>query len=218
MFPVFDVYRDEFEQFQWEVHILIEGTLSASIRYLDKEANAELAKIQSSLDKATDDDYQQYLVDEHVDVLATNDGQERFLRNMALVALASRLTHSLRKMARSAENFCPRKKRYGAKNMSEFERLFVEYAERFGINFQSEAARIAFIEPMREVRNQIVHDGSEANTLKPFDEIDMNQGDSGLLDMWFSQKYPEYVDGIGYGAEVSVSQELLDNNIKSAMH
>jgi hypothetical protein len=45
----------------------------------------------------------------------------------------------------------------------------------------------------------------------------MNQGDSGLLDMWFSQKYPEYVDGMGYGAEVSVSQELLDKNIKSAI-
>ncbi len=46
---------------------------------------------------------------------------------------------------------------------------------------------------MREVRNQTVHDGSEANTLKPFDEIDMNQDDSGLVDMWFSQKYPEYM-------------------------
>lgn len=212
-----DVYRDEFEQFQWDIHILIEGTLFASIQYLDKRAREELSKIQSSLDKATDDEYQQYLVDEHVDVLATNDGQERFLRNMALVALASRLTHALRKMARSAENFCPRKKQYGTKSMSEFARLFVEYTERFGIDFQSEAARIAFIEPMREVRNQIVHDGSEANTLKPFDEIDMDQGDSGLLDMWFSQKYPEYVHGMGYGAEVSVSQELLDKNIKAAI-
>src|SRR5579859_5983607 len=106
-----DVYRDEFEQFQWDVHILIEGTLFASIQYLDKQAKTELSTIQSCLDKAAEDEYQQHLVDEHVDVLATNDDQERFLRNMALVALASRLTHSLRKMARSAENFCPRKKR-----------------------------------------------------------------------------------------------------------
>jgi hypothetical protein len=81
MFPVFniDVYWDEFEQFQWDVHILIEGTLFASIQYLDKRAKERLSEIQSSLDKATADEHQQYLVDEHVDVLATNDGQERFV-------------------------------------------------------------------------------------------------------------------------------------------
>jgi len=217
MFSNFDTYEGEYEQFQWDVHILIKGTLNAGIWFLDSKAKTELAKIEEWMKKPASDEYQQHLVDEHVDVLATNDVQERFLRNVALVALASRLTHSLRTMARLAETFSPRRKRYGQKSMSEFTRLWVEYEERFGINFDDNASRIAFIETLREVRNQIVHDGSEANTLKPFDEIDPSGGDSAWLDMQFSGKYPEYVHGEGIGAEVSVSQELLDKNIKASI-
>lgn len=212
-----DLFENEYQQFQWDVHILIAGTLSAGIQYLDGEAKTELAKIEEWMKKPASREYQEHLVDEHVDVLARNDMQVRFLRNMALVALTSRLTHSLRKMARSAEVFSPRKKRYGKKHMSEFERLWVEYEERFGIDFNGNAPRIAFVETMREVRNQVVHDGSEANTFKPQDEVNWNLGDSGLLDMWFSQKYPEFVHGEGMSAEVSVSQELLDKNITASI-
>jgi hypothetical protein len=101
--------------------------------------------------------------------------------------------------------------------MSEFDRVWVEYRERFGIDFVTNAHRIAFVEPMRSVRNQIVHEGGEANTLKPFDFIDVNGGNAGLLDLSFSQKYPEYVSGDGIGAEVSVSQEQLQRNIDSSV-
>jgi len=118
---------------------------------------------------------------------------------------------------RSAEAFSPRKRRYGKTSMSEFTRLWVEYKERFGIDFDGNASKIAFVETLREVRNQIVHDGSEANTLEPLDEADASGDDSGWLDMWFSGKYPEYVDGEGMGAEVSVSQELLDKNIEASI-
>src|ERR1700739_2614584 len=152
--------------------------------------------------KPASDEWQEHLVDEHVDVLATNAAQQRFLRNMALVGLASRLTHALRAMAKAAETFNSRKKRYGQKDMSEFTRLWVEYKERFGIDFDAHASRIAFIEPLREVRNQIVHDGGEANTIKPLDEIEDPGRDSDILDVWFSAKYPEYVRGMGIGAEV----------------
>jgi hypothetical protein len=199
----FDTYEGEYERFQWDVHILIEGTLYAGIRFLHKEADSEAL--------ATNDVQERFLV------FATYEVQERFLRNMALVALASRLTHSLRTMARWAEAFSPRKKRYGQKGMSEFTRLWVEYKERFGIDFDDKASRIAFVETLREVRNQIVHDGSEANTLKPLDEADPSGGDSGWLDTRFSRKYPEYVNGKGSGAEVSVSQELLDKNIVASL-
>lgn len=109
MFSDFDTYEGEYEQFQWDVHILIKGTLHASFRFLDSEVKTELAKIEEWMKKPASDEYQQHMVDEHVDVLATNAAQERFLRNMALVALASRLTHSLRTMARSAEAFSPGK-------------------------------------------------------------------------------------------------------------
>lgn len=101
--------------------------------------------------------------------------------------------------------------------MSEFTRLWVEYYERFGIDFDANASRISFVETLREVRNQIVHDGSEANAIKPLDEIDDAGSDSSILDMQFSTKYPEYVHGEGMGAEVSVSQELLDKNIKASI-
>lgn len=211
-----DFYRAEYMQFQWDVHILIEGTLDASIRYLDTQTKAELAKIEEVMNKSLGDEYYQHLEDEHGVVESRNSSQEQFLRNMALVALASRLTHALRKMARSAQSFSDRKKRYGGEG-SEFDQLWREYTNRFGIDFKANAGRIAFAETMREVRNKIVHAGAEANTLKPLDESDLNSGDAGQLDMEFSENYPEYVSGTGFGAEVSVSEKQLEEHIKASV-
>jgi hypothetical protein len=42
----------------------------------------------------------------------------------------------------------------------------------------------------RKLWNQIVHDSSEANTLKPLVEAELSGNDSGFLDMRFSEKYP----------------------------
>jgi hypothetical protein len=217
MLPDVDMYEWEYSQFQWDVHILIEGTLEASIRYLDTEARTELGKIEEAMKKPSfDDEYHEHLVDEHVDVLVTNSGQERFLRNMALVALASRFAHALREMARTAELFSKRKEgRYDGKN--EFERLWAEYFERFGVDVKN-SGRIAFVKSMVDVRNQIVHAGGEANIWKPLDRIDWNiTGEEGYLNTDFSKQYPEYVSGTGMSAEVSVSQELLDKNIKGSI-
>ncbi len=87
-------------------------------------------------------------------------------------------------------------------------------AFEFGID---NVNRIAFVDAMRQVRNQIVHEGGEANTLRPFDEIDLFDGELGYLDKWFSEKYPEYACGDGMGAEVSVSAKLLERNTNSAI-
>lgn len=209
-----DSYDDEYHQFQWDVHVLIRGTLHASVRYLDAQIGTYLADIEAAIDKSQDTEHQQYLVDEHVDVLDTNSRQERFLTNMAIVALASRLTHALRTMSRSAESFSPRKKRYGKKNMSEYRRLWLEYSERFGIDFNANADRIAFVETMREVRNQIVHDGGEANTFKPNDEIDWHADVVAYLDCSFSEKYPDYVSG----DEVRVSREQLEMAVEASVN
>jgi len=211
-------YDDEYQQFQWDVHVLIKGTLDASVRYLDTKTNTDLAEIKAALEKSHNDEYQQHLVDEHVDVLETNSRQERFLRNMALVALASRLTHALRNMSKSAESFSPRRKRYGNRNMSEFSRLWLEYNERFGIDFSVNAERIEFVETMRVVRNQIVHDGAEANTFKFNDEVDWNEGVTAFLDCSFSENYPDYVSGDNIGAEVSVSREQLDKAVEASVN
>ena len=59
---------------------------------------------------------------------------------------------------------------------------------------------------MREIRNQIVHEGSEANTLKPLGDILTTGDEKGHLDVWFSEKYPEYVlhtrDGLRTGTRL----------------
>jgi hypothetical protein len=168
------------------------------------------------MQRPLNDEYHQHLVDEYGVVLATNGRQEQFLRNIALVALASRLTHALRNMARSSETFNKRKKNYGGKG-SEFDQLWREYTNRFGIDFEANADRIAFVETMRKVRNKIVHAGAEANTFKPLDESDLNGGDAGYLDMEFSEEYPEYVSGTGVGAEVNVSEKQLEEHIKASL-
>jgi hypothetical protein len=155
--------------------------------------------------------------------------QKRFLLNMAVVGLASRLTHTLRQMARAAETFSPRKKNYGSdgKDSSEFGRLWVEFRERFDIDVKADPKRVAFIQPLREVRNQIVHDGGVANPYKfkqdtqaaRFDQeregmpFDLNQ----MLDLKFSTAFPDFVDGEGSDAEVAVSQEQLESMVKDSL-
>src|SRR4051812_30664244 len=126
-----DIYADEAASFEADINLLIRNTLHAALAHLSGTADAELADIKKTLDEATDDEVQEHLVSAHVDVLATGLTQERFLRNVALVALASRLLHALKKMARLAEHFCPSTHDYRGK--SEFLRLWAEYGARFSI-------------------------------------------------------------------------------------
>ena len=49
-----DFYHDEYEQFQRDVYLLIEGTLNASKKFLDKECEAELSKIKAAMDQTDD--------------------------------------------------------------------------------------------------------------------------------------------------------------------
>jgi len=211
----FDSYDDEYQQFQRDVYLLIEGTLNASKKFLDKECETELAKIKAAMDKIDDPDHHFYIQEKYGDVLLTNISQERFLRNMALVALSSRLTHALRSMSKSAESFSPRTKKYEKLSGSEYRRLWREYGERFGIDFVANADRIAFVEPMREVRNQIVHDGAEAQTFKYQDRIDRSDGVLAFIDNSFAEKYPDYVSEDGN--EVNVSEPQLKNAIDASV-
>lgn len=215
VFRNIDFYRLEYEHFQRDVYVLIEGTFNASKRFLDEECKTELAKTKAAMDKTPDDEYHRYLEDEYEGTLHTNVSQERFLRNMALVALASRLTHALRKMSKSAESFSPRtkedKKRYKKTTLSEFGRLQVEYKERFGIEF---ADRVGFLDVMNDVRNQIVHDGAEAQTFKFLYEVQYSDAPE-LMDTSFADEYPAYVSEDG--SEVSVSEEQLQSFIKSSV-
>src|SRR5438477_1525095 len=133
--PQIDIYSDAAASFEADVNLRIRNTLHAALTYLSGTADAELRDIKSALDKAVDDEAQEHLVDFHVDVLATGLSQERFLRSMAPVALASRLLHALKKMARLAEHFSPSTHDYRGK--SEFLRLWTEYGVRFSIDFKA---------------------------------------------------------------------------------
>jgi len=211
----FEIYPLEADSFEADVRVLIQNTLRGALDQLSGAARAELTAIETALKKTTDDEAQDHLVDEHVDVLAQGLSQQRFLRNMALVALASRLTHALRRMARTAEHFRPRKKSYGRD--SEFEQLWREYTDRFSIDFSANAPRIAFVEPMRKVRNRIVHDGAEANGWNSSTIESLQRGEGPILDTSFSEAYPEFVAGEGWDAEVVVSQEQIDSMCDAAV-
>jgi hypothetical protein len=197
----FDSFGAECDQFREDVQGLILGTLNAALERLHESAESELKDLNAKIKEIGG---RQYLID-----------QERFLRNMALVALASRLTHALRKMAKPA-HFRAGKKQYNAGDNSEFQRLWKEYSERFGFDFQANAARIAFTETMRKVRNQIVHDGGEGNPFKEVTFESYNQGEDAYLDKSFSQAYPEFVTGNGMFAEVEVSEKQLQEMIDSS--
>jgi hypothetical protein len=206
----FDSYGEEASAFETDVYVLIMNTLHAGLTHLSAMADDELANIQSALDRATDDEIEDHLAVKNAGVISDFGNQERFLRNMAVVALASRLTHALRKMARAADHFFRRKNKYQSGKNSEFERLWKEYSERFSIDFVANAYRIDFLDPMREVRNQIVHEGGEANPFKAYSATDFELGEEGYLDTRFSTAHPEFVSGTGMNAEVSVSRAQLE--------
>jgi hypothetical protein len=223
-----DPFQFEYSKFEREVHILILGTLQAANSRLADEFEEDKAKITAGLDESTIRSSER-LTDDLSELHWFLHDQKRFLLNMAAVGLASRLTHILRQMARAAETFSPRKKNYGndGKDNSEFGRLWVEFRQRFDFDVKADSNRVAFIQPLREVRNQIVHDGGIANPYRfrqdiqeaPFDPeregtpFDPNK----MLNLKFSTAFPEFVDGEGLDAEVAVSHEQLEYMVKSSL-
>jgi hypothetical protein len=204
-----DVYSDEAASFEADVNVLVRNTLHAALAHLSTSATAQITDIEKARAKATGPDAVERLIDAHVDVLATGAAQERFLRNIAVVALSSRVLHSLTKMARVAEHFRPSTHNY--KGKSEFLRLWAEYEARFSIDFEAHADKIAFVEPMVRVRNQIVHEGAQANTWNSATLESLQEGQEVALNTTFADTYPQFVAGEGWDAEVVVSQEQLDS-------
>jgi len=47
--------------------------------------------------------------------------------------------------------------------------------------------------------------------------MDADAGDEGMYDLSFSNKYPAFVDGSGFNAEVRVTEVLLDYAVKSSI-
>jgi hypothetical protein len=155
------------------------------------EGNADEAKIIVNLQSASGE-AADYWDQKQADLWIGVADQERFLRNGALVSLISRLTHSLKKMARSAEMWIPRNpKGYGERGDDEFKKHWKEYSERFGLIFK--AKYIGWVEPFRRARNRIVHNGGEANVDRPIAEVDFSAGEEGFVDVSFSKRYRAFV-------------------------
>jgi hypothetical protein len=70
---------------------------------------------------------------------------------------------------------------------------------------------------MRKARNQIVHDGGEANSWTNSTIESLQRGVEPILDTSFSRACPEFVTGDGWYAEVVVSQQQLDSMCDAAV-
>ena len=198
----FDMFELELESFQRDVYLLILNTLDKGLTALSGDMDEKLAEIDAAKAKFGSSTR---LAEDHVEVLEVHWAQQNFLTSQALVALASRLQNAINQCAKYA-TFRPRiVGRYPGKN--EWLRIWREYTERFGFNFEAETDRIAFIRPMIEARNRIVHNGSEANTVN----------EDGEEDTSFSKSYPDYVFGDGFTAVVHVSEELLKQNVEQSI-
>lgn len=210
-----DGYRYRFDRFYEEIHTLILWPLNSAITHLKEEAQAEDAKLEPHLKYPTPDDEEQ-IFEEQQRHWQYFDGQERFLYNMALVALLSHIIHTLRTMARDSCWITPRKASY--KGTGELAQLWTEFKERFGLDFVPHQEHIDYLDRLRVVRNQIVHDGGEANVLKDYGKTTINpDGSFHMYDTSFSDKYPEFVDGKEFSAMVTVSAEQLDRGIDDSI-
>ena len=208
-----DSFGTEADSFERDVHMLILTSLGAGLKLLKADTQTEDDKLMQYLPTAKGDGAQR-LAEDQADLWIQLSHQETFLRNLTLVALMSRLTHSLLSMLRRAELFAPRNtKSYPGED--EFKKMWAEFRDRFDLNFS--AKYIGWIEPYRRARNRIVHNGGEANVLKPFAEMDSSAGDEGMYDLSFSKRYPAFVSGQGFSAEVVVTAKLLGHAVESAI-
>ena len=83
------------------------------------------------------------------------------------------------------------------------------------MNFDADL--IALIAPMRAVRNQIIHDGGQANPFKSQVELGLDPDFDDMLDLSFSKQYPKFVQGESSSAEVTASEEQLEEVITGSV-
>lgn len=208
-----DGFETEAGAFERDVFMLILTGLDASLKFLRTATQAEDDRLMQFIPKAKGD-RAEHLAEEQADNWIQLSQQESFLRNMALVALMSRLTHALLSMLRLAEPWAPRVSD-AESGEDEYKKIWAAFRTRFGLNVS--AKYIGWIKPYSRARNHIVHKGGEANPMKPFGEIDVDAGEEGMYDMSFSKKYCAFVSGSGFSAEVVVTEKLLDHAVKCSV-
>jgi hypothetical protein len=208
-----DFFRHENRKFERDVETVVLGSLNAGIKSVRKQLERASAKCDERLKNASPEQ-EDWIVDDFIDVRADHEDQERFLRNIAVVALLSRLTHTMNKLAYAGSDFGPRDPK-GYEGENEFQKLWREYRKRFGIIVPPK--HIQWIEPLRNARNRIVHYGGEANPIKPYTGSDAEASPEVPRDWSFSTKYPLYVDASDWNAEVRVTEQQLAYAAKKAV-
>jgi hypothetical protein len=214
-----DAYAAELENFQRDVYILINHSLLVATDALHAGGEAENLRMQPDLEHAEDEDYDQ-LADRLEKVWMHIEDQKTFLRNMALVALLSRLIHTLEKMAKHAPG-----RRYKRKpREGDFDKLWREYAGRFEIDLLgTEKHRIDFIDPLRHARNCIVHAGGEVEKISELKKNDAPKAGGTTRTLAFifhhriPDKYKAFVQDDGFGTRIAISQQQLDEAISSSI-
>jgi hypothetical protein len=198
-----DFFRFEHRKFERDVRVIVMGSLEAGIKQLAREFVGTEKRFNERLEGATQEQ-EDWIIDDFIDIREDHEDQERFLRNIAIVALLSRLTHMLHALARHGNELAPRDAN-GYYGDNEFKELWAEFRTRFGI--QLPPKHIQWIEPFRRARNLIVHHGGEANPLKY--DTDKRGATVVTRDTSFSKRYRQLVEGEEHAAEVRITQVQL---------
>ena len=116
-------------------------------------------------------------------------------------------------MARDSEHLAARQGKY--KGEGELNQLWTEFTERFGFDFSHLQIQISYLDRLRKVRNQIVHDGGDAAVLKPFEKREIrNDGTFDMYDTSFADDFPEFTNGSDYNAQVMVTENQIEQGIQ----
>jgi hypothetical protein len=209
-----DFFRHEARNFERDIEVVVLATLNAGLKQLKADFDKRSARLTERYENAKNEEQKDSLIDDHVELRDDHEDQERFLRNIAAVALLARLTHTLNNFARSGEDFVPRANG-GYPGENEFARLWREYDERFGIKFN--AQHIQWIEPLRKARNLVIHNGGQANPLKTVADAAKKKGSKELRDYSFSKKYRQFVEGKDFSAQVRINDRQLKFALNKAV-
>jgi hypothetical protein len=206
-----DFFRFEHRKFERDVLVIVMGSLDAGVKQLAREFKLTESRFDTRL-AGTTPEQEDWIIDDFIDIREEHEDQERFLRNIAIVALLSRLTHTLHGLARHGDELAPRDQN-GYPGENEFKELWMEFRTRFGI--QVPPKHIQWIEPFRRARNLIVHNGGEANPLTYGHE---KKGAPVVTrDTSFSKRYRQFVEGEDHAAEVRITQVQLTRAADKAM-
>ena len=202
-----DFFAHESRWLERDIEILVLDAMNAGVQAVNGRLERTRARLKEDDQGATEQE-KNWAIDYFVDIRDEHDQQVRFLRNMAAVALLSRLAHALNKLAKDGDTFAPRDPPgYGRAHENEFRKLWLEFDQRFGVTAPSQ--HVKWLKPLIAARIHIVHNGGEAVKAKPSDQVTEATPFTDHWDHRFLDQFPDFVDGEGFTAKVRVTEDQL---------